>query len=63
MAKASVSFNTPKPGKVTVTLDGESTVLTLNEYIQLLPNINKVSSEEYFAMLKVNIKNHLLKNK
>lgn len=57
--ETTVIFNSPKPGKITVTFGKKKAILTYEEYVELVPKISKKTSDkEFFKMLKINIKNY-----
>lgn len=56
MYKATVNFNTPKQGKITISLGKDKAILSLSEYSQLVPSTK--DPDKFFDDLKKNIQNY-----
>lgn len=57
--ETTVIFNSPKPGKITLTFGKKKAILTYAEYVDLVPKTSKhIADKMFFKMLKINIKNY-----
>ena len=58
MDKATVSFNTPKAGKITISLGTDKAILLLGEYSKMVPRTK--NPDNFFKDLKKNIRNYFV---